>query len=290
MILPTLCRTALFTPANRADRYEKAGTLSCADGVILDLEDAVPLAEKHSARQTLINYLKAHKNIPANHPMMTAVRVNSISTLAGIKDLAAFVDAGIQPDAFFLPKVQNRQEIELYATLLNQDALKPVMFIALIETAYGMQYAHEIASHPQVLGLAFGGGDLAVDLGAKLNFDSTIAYRSRIIQAAKYAGKSAWDVPYLNIKDEKGLRIESKRAKDLGFDAKLAIHPVQLAPIVEIFSPTDDEIKEAKAIVDTYKKANGSACEYQGKMLDVPVVKKCEELLEKMKHFSEIKS
>ncbi len=282
-IKPNLCRTVLFTPANRPDRYEKAGTMSAADGVVLDLEDAVPLPDKDQARADLVNYLSNHQGIVSDHPIMTAIRINAISTHAGIKDLTALIDADIMPQALFLPKVQNAHEIELYYSLLSTNQPCTTPFIAAIETAYGMEFAHEIAAHPQVVAIAFGGGDLAADLGVTLNFSSTIAYRSRIVQAARYAGKAAWDVPYLDFKDESGLRKETQEIKDLGFTTKIAIHPAQLQPIVDILSPSQAEIDEAKAIVDTYKKAGGSACEYRGKMLDIPVVKKCEAMLDRVK-------
>ena len=197
--------------------------------------------------------------------MMTAIRINAISTLPGLKDLAALIEAPIPLDAIFLPKVQNLQEIELYTELLGGPKLSQIPFVALIETAYGMQYAHEIASHFRVAAIAFGGGDLSVDLGVKLDFASTIAYRSRIVQAAHYAHKPAWDVPYLNFHDDEGLRKETRQVKDLGFSTKVAIHPNQLQTIVEILSPTPEEIEEAKAIVKTYQEAQGYACEYKAK-------------------------
>ncbi len=281
-----LCRSVLFTPANRLDRYEKAGTLKAADCVVLDLEDAVPAVEKDMARKTLINYLEKNTRIPSDHPMLTAIRINAISTIFGLKDIVSVVDAGIVPDAIFLPKVENAQEIDLYSSLLNDNGLDTVPFVAAIETAFGMQHAHEIATRDRIIALGFGGGDLAADLGVKLTFENTIAFRSRIVQAARYAGKAVWDVPYLNINDDEGLRRETQQVKDLGYTTKIAIHPSQLNPIVEILSPTKEEINRAQAIVKVYENAKGAACEYKGKMIDVPIIKRCKEILRRATVFN----
>lgn len=283
---PEYCRTVLFTPANRVDRYEKASKLNACDAVVLDLEDAVPLAEKDSARNTLFDYLSEHQRIPADHPMLTIVRVNSISTQAGLKDLSAMIERNIMPDAILLPKVQTAQEINIYSELLSDESFSHIPLIAAIETAYGLQYAHEIAACDRVIALGFGGADLAVDLGVELTFESTIAYRSRLVQAAKYAHKAVWDVPYLNIKDEKGLIAETKKIKALGYTLKIAIHPNQLAPIAKLFSPSEEEIQIAKKIVLAAENSQGMACQVDGKMIDKPVVQAARNLLQKAKLFN----
>jgi len=285
-IAPEMCRTMLFTPANRVDLYGKAGKLKYADGLILDLEDAVPVSAKDAARDMLISYLKEHHRVPADHPMMMAIRINSIKTIFGLKDMAAIIENNILPDAIFLPKVESSDEISIYSSLLGEGEAGRIPFVAAIETAYGMENAHKIAAKSRVKALGFGGADLAADLGANLDFSSTIAYRSRIVQAARYGGKSALDVPFLNFKDEAGLIEETKEVKKLGYTAKIAIHPSQLEPIVRIFLPAPEEIVEAEKIVAIYEKSGGFACEYRGRMLDIPVVRKCQTLLNRVKLFN----
>ena len=279
---PELCNSVLFTPANRPERFEKSGTNKDAQMVVLDLEDAVALRYKDQAREILIDYLQKNDSIPADHPMITAVRINAISTLAGLKDIVCLVREKVVPDVVLLPKVQNLQEVELYSELLNQGREKNVHFIAVVETAVGLENAHQIAAHPDVFALGFGGADLAADLGMELDFENTAVYRARIVQAAKYAGKMAWDVPYLDFKDKEGLCKETQQVKAMGFNAKIAIHPAQLEPINQTFFPSEEEVNEAKEILITFKQANGSACQYKGKMLDVPVVKKSQAILEKV--------
>ncbi|MCL9780286.1 CoA ester lyase [Vibrio sp. S4M6] len=281
-VRPELCNSLLFTPANRPERFEKSGSNKSAQMVVLDLEDAVSLRYKDQAREILIDYLQHNPSIPSDHPMITAVRINAISTHAGLKDIVCLVRDKVVPDVVFLPKVQNVQEIELYAQLLNQGKKQNVQFIAAIETAVGLENAHQIAAHPDVVAIGFGGADLAADLGVDLTFDNTQVYRARIVQAAKYAGIVAWDVPYLDFRDEPGLIKETQQIKAMGFNAKIAIHPAQLAPINKTFLPSEEEVNEAKEILITFKQANGSACQYKGKMLDIPVVKRSQDILERV--------
>ncbi len=158
---PESCNSLLFTPANRPERFEKPASNKNAQMVVLDLEDAVSLRYKDQAREILIDYLQRNNSIPADHPMITAVRINAISTQAGLKDIVCLVREKVVPDVIFLPKVQNVQEVELYSELLNLGREKHVQFIAAIETAVGLENAHEIASHQDVVAIGFGGADLA---------------------------------------------------------------------------------------------------------------------------------
>ncbi|WP_196893292.1 HpcH/HpaI aldolase/citrate lyase family protein [Aureivirga marina] len=278
-----LCQNLLFTPANRVGRYEKAGELSFADMICFDLEDAISIQEKEVARAVLLSYFQKQKNYPSNHPILVSVRVNSIKTSFGLKDISAFLENSFIPDLIVLPKVESVAEVEIYASLFSEKFSK-ASFIAMIETAKGLENASEIAKHERVEVLAYGEIDLASDLGAKLNLENSLAFRSKIVQAAKASGKLAWDVPFLDFKNPKGLEKETEFVRNLGFDAKIAIHPNQLETIVKVLNPTEKEIQEAKEIIEIYEKANGSVCEYHGKMIDVPVIKKCQRILEKAKY------
>ena len=97
--------------------------------------------------------------------------------------------------------------------------------------------------------------------------------RSRIVQAAATAGAAAWDVPYLDIHDSDGLKRETIASKALGYVCKLAIHPAQIREINEVFTPSANELNRAKRIVSAFEAAQGGACQVDGKMVDVPVVK-----------------
>jgi citrate lyase beta subunit len=149
-----------------------------------------------------------------------------------------------------------------------------------VESARGLDAACEIASaDPAVSALAFGGADLAVDLRAELAWEPMLYGRSRIVQAAATAGIAAIDVPHVVLDDEAGLRADATRAKAMGFSAKLAIHPKQVPPILEIFTPSAAEIERAAAIVAAYEAAGGNVVEYQGKMVEGPIVKSAQRVL-----------
>jgi len=261
------CRVLLFTPGNRPDRFAKAAATG-TDAVILDLEDAVSLPDKDQARATLIEYFQKQK------PENFGLRVNNIHTPAGVRDLDALITSGIRPAFIVLPKVESAFEVRLYAKLLN------LPLVCTVESARGLEAATEIANaDSRVQALAFGGADLAVDLRAELAWEPMLWGRGRIAQAAATAGIAAIDVPHVVLDDEAGLRSDAARAKAMGFTAKLAIHPKQIGPILEVFTPSPAELERAAAIVAAYEKAGGNVVEYQGKMVEGPIVKSAQRLL-----------
>jgi citrate lyase beta subunit len=269
-----LCRVLLFTPGNRPDRFAKAAATG-ADGLILDLEDAVSAAGKDEARATLVEHFRAGHRHGLAAGQVCGLRVNNIHTSAGVRDLDALVTAGVAPDFILLPKVESAFEPRLYARLIAG-----VPLICTIESARGLEAAAEIANaDPRVRALAFGGVDLAADLRAELAWEPLLWGRSRIVQAAATAGIAAVDVPHVVIDDEAGLRNGAVRAKAMGYTAKLARHPKQVPPILEVFTPTPAELERARAIVAACEAAGGNVVEYQGKMIDEPVVKSAQRML-----------
>ena len=260
------CRALLFTPGNRPERFAKAGA-SGADAVILDLEDAVSLGDKDGARATLVEFFRAPR--PG-----FGLRVNPIGTSAGVRDLEALVSSGAKPAFLVLPKVESAFEARLYARHLE------LPLLCTVESARGLEAAAEIAgADPRVQALAFGGADLAVDLRAELAWEPLLWGRGRIVQAAASAGIAAIDVPHIALGDEAGLRADAARAKAMGFSAKLAIHPRQLGPILETFTPSAAELERAAAIVAAYEKAGGNVVEFEGRMVEGPIVKSAQRLL-----------
>jgi (S)-citramalyl-CoA lyase len=259
------CRVLLFTPGNRPERFAKAAA-SGTDGVILDLEDAVSLPDKALARKTLIEFF--------SKPQPYGMRVNNIHTPDGVTDFDALVTSRSKPAFLVLPKVESAFEVRLYAKLLG------LPLLCTVESARGLDAATEIANaDPLVQAIAFGGADLAVDLRAELAWEPMLWGRGRIAQAAATAGIAAIDVPHVVLDDEAGLRADAVRAKAMGFSAKLAIHPKQVAPLLEIFTPSAAELERAAAIVAAYDKAGGNVVEYQGKMVEGPIVKSAQRLL-----------
>ncbi|HYM68926.1 MAG TPA: CoA ester lyase [bacterium] len=259
-------RTLLFTPGDRSERFAKAQSTG-ADGQILDLEDAVGGAQKDAARVVAIEYFRA---VPRGDGFLRCLRINSLQTPAGFKDVSALADSDARPDAILVPKSEHPAELRLLARVL---APRPVPFIALIETAVGLRHAENIARQRGVVALVFGGVDLAADLGAELAWEPMLAHRAHVVRAAAGAGIVAWDVPYLRLRDpdDGPLIEEARRSKALGYTGKMAVHPRQVAPILSVFTPSPGEVAHARRVVEAYKRAAGGVCEVDGKMIDVPV-------------------
>jgi (S)-citramalyl-CoA lyase len=272
------CRALLFTPGNRADRFAKAAATG-ADALILDLEDAVAAPAKDDARATVIAHFRGDFRAGLAPHQLKGLRVNNIHTPAGVRDLDALVSSGVAPDFVLLPKVESAFEVRLYARHL-EGGQAGIAFVCLIESARGLEAAMEIAdADRRVRALAFGGVDLAADLRAELAWEPLLYGRSRLVQAAASAGLGLLDVPHLALDDAAALAAECARVKALGFTSKLAIHPKQVAPILAAFTPTAAETDRAARMVAALEKASGNAVEFEGKMLDGPVVKAAQRVL-----------
>jgi (S)-citramalyl-CoA lyase len=272
------CRALLFTPGNRPDRFAKAAATG-ADALILDLEDAVAAPAKDDARATGVAHFRGDFRAGLAPHQLKGLRVNNIHTSAGVRDLDALVSSGVAPDFVLLPKVESAFEVRLYARHL-EGRLAGIAFGCLIESARGLEAAMEIAQvDPRVRVLAIGGVDLAADLRAELAWEPLLYGRSRLVQAAASAGLGLLDVPHLALDDEAALAAECARVKALGFTSKLAIHPKQVAPILAAFTPTAAEIDRAARMVAALEQAGGNAVEFEGKMLEGPVVKAAQRVL-----------
>ena len=130
----------------------------------------------------------------------------------------------------------------------------------------------DIASQDKVKGLALGGADLSASLGSTMNWDSLLYARSKIVLEAAINGLFSIDSPFMNIEDLDSLRKESKKAKDLGFNGKAAIHPSQLEIIKSSFLPSDEEILEAKEIINAFNLSPSAVISFRGRMIDQPII------------------
>ncbi len=264
-----LSRSMLFTPSNHPERFDKAKELG-ADGIIIDLEDGVSFAEKDHARQTVLNHLQDSLSKSKDSHFNYCIRVNSIKTRAGLKDLIMLCDNKVRPDMIVLPKCESPAEIDIINSQLAPDNT-PIL--PLIETAKGLSHAEEIAQMPHVAALIFGGADYAADIGASMEWTPLYAARAEIVRAAAIASITPIDVPYLHLDDpdDSGVRAETEAIKKMGFTCKLAIHPKHIEPINQVMTPSEEEINRAKRIVSSYDNAHGNASEIDGKMIDRPV-------------------
>lgn len=283
-----LYRSVLFVPGNRPERIDKA-VASAADVVIIDLEDAVPAAEKQSVRPVVRKKLTEHRN------RRRMVRVNGLDTDLTEQDLAGLLATGV--DGIMLPKVQLAEDVMQMGTLMtaveNEAGIESgaVGLVALIETALGVENAYAIASSktdpPRLQTLAFGAADFSLDMGIRISkTGEELAFpRARIALACRAAGIGApIDTPFMiDLKDRQAFEADVKRGQQLGFGGKLCIHPNQIDFCNHLFAPSAKDISLAEKIVDTFEAAeiNGQAAiQVDGKFIDYPVVAQSRKILE----------
>jgi (S)-citramalyl-CoA lyase len=264
-------RSWLFTPATRPDRFDKAAAVG-ADVLILDLEDSVAPADKDSARRTALQYLgRSEGGGPAR-----ALRLNALGTAAGNADLQALLASDAAPDFLVLPKTERVLQLQTLQRQLFAFG-KRGRFIALIESAAGLATVEEIAAaSPRLTGLMFGAGDMAADLGAATAWEPLLYARSRLIAACARSGVLAIDAPFFDVRDRTGLEQEIACSCALGFAAKAAIHPDQVAAIHTALTPSAGAIAEARAILAENAKGVGTV---NGRMVDEAIARKARRVL-----------
>ena len=263
------CRSILFVPGYRPDRFGKALEAG-ADAVCIDLEDAVPPHRKVVAREAAVRFLAeraAGGARSAGSPPHLIIRINDPETDLGRADAKALRSVR-QPDAFMIPKVRTAAALRRAAGLLGDGA----PLFALIETALGLENAADIGqASPAVAGLVFGGFDLALELRADPSWEPLLYARSRVVHAAALSGLDAIDMPSVDFGEMRRLREEAGRVRLLGFAGKMAIHPAQLPVIHEVFTPSELEVERALRILDADREAGGGAVALEGRMVDRPV-------------------
>ncbi len=271
-------RSYLFVPANRPDRFEKA-LASGADAIIVDLEDAVPPMDKAMARDTVSAFLSAPAR--AAPDVTRLVRINGLHTLDGLKDLTMLCALGeARADGLILPKTQYAEDICLVDDVLH-DAGSDLAIGALIETCAGLENATAIALASKRLALMmFGGADMALDLRVALEWEPLVHARARIVHAAARAGIVALDMPWVDLADASGYHAELARSFALGFTARAAIHPSQIAAIHEALTPSDEAIRQAEALMQAWHGTSGSAAIWNGKLIEKPLVAQSQRILD----------
>jgi citrate lyase subunit beta/citryl-CoA lyase/(S)-citramalyl-CoA lyase len=258
-------RCLLFVPGSRPERFEKA-LAADADQVCIDLEDAVPLADKDAARASTFAFIAAS---PASRSEL-GFRINAIATDQGKADLRAMVAAGIKPAFVMLPKVEDAGDIQLALSILGAN-LTPI--VAQLESPRAVFESRSIAkaAHGRLQALMFGGFDYAVAARAKPGASGWAWARGMIAAAAAEAEVGAIDVPSLEIKDVSTVGRETLEVIDIGFTSKSAIHPAQVDAIQRAFLPTTNEVAHAKKVIDAIDAANGAAIAVDGKLVDRPI-------------------
>lgn len=274
---PPLPRLAalLFTPGSQLDRLPKA-VASGADGVIVDLEDAIGAADKDRVRAEVTAWFRQHGRVPADRPFTSVIRLNNLRSAAGLADLDVLNAAAIRPDAVMLAKVESAAEVQLAARKLPES----VRLICLIETVLGVRFVHEIAAaSPRVAALAFGGLDLSAETGGEPTWDALLWPRTAVVHACAAIGCLALDQPCVDLTDAAGLERECVQTRELGFVGKLAIHPGQIGVIRRRYAPTAEQVARARKIVAAYDAAKGNVAVVNGQMIDVPLYRSAQRVL-----------
>ncbi|WP_445359983.1 HpcH/HpaI aldolase/citrate lyase family protein [Microbulbifer sp. EKSA005] len=261
-------RSVLFVPATRPDRYEKA-MASGADIACVDLENAVSLEDKDTAREQMVNFFTGKDIVPTQR----ALRINQLDSDCGIKDMLMLLDLPQLPDVVILPKVQSAEEVIGFCQVMAPSH-KTIRIIALIESPKGLENALSIAQVEEVVCLAFGAADYSATVGSDMSWDALLYGRGRLVQAAAFAGIDAVDGPYLELDDERSLIEETQRVSALGFSGKIAIHPKQIKPIHQGLAPSSEALSHAQRVLKAYKENHGGVLVVDGQMVDMPVVER----------------
>jgi len=279
-------RSFLFAPGNHPRRVEKALTLD-ADAVILDLEDAVAIAEKRATRGAIVAAYGQSRT------RLLYVRVNAADTEFCYGDLAAVVRPGL--DGIILPKVETPaalQTIDWLVGNLEREAGLPaggIDLIPIVETATGVRDIDAILGcGTRARRCAFGAGDFTLDVNMRWTRDEgELAYaRARVVTASRAAGIEApLDTVWVDLQDEAGLEASTRLALGMGFQGKMCIHPNQVGVVNRVFTPTNAEIDFAERVVAAFakgEKEGSAAIQLDGKFIDYPIVYRAQRTLDAM--------
>lgn len=257
-----------------------------ADTILLDLEDSVSLSEKDAARY-LVKYALRYLDFGNTE---VAVRINGMDTPYWQEDIKKIIPE--KPDMIRLPKAETKEQIkrldEEISIIEEKSGIKVgnTKIMVSIESAKGLKNAYDIATASlRMVAVAIGGEDFTADLGVKRTREGNelLVARGELVLAAKAAKVDVIDSVFSNVDDEEGLRMETERAKAMGFTGKSVINPRQIPIVHDVFKPTQEEIEEAikitGAIEEARKKGSG-VISLNGKMIDKPIVEKAQRVLE----------
>jgi citrate lyase subunit beta / citryl-CoA lyase len=247
-------RSLLYMPGSNARALDKARSLP-ADGLILDMEDAVAPDAKQLAREQIVAALDeggyGHREI--------MVRINALSTPWGADDITAVCAAGNPPDAMLIPKVSTAADVvEAITVFENAGCAASVDFWIMAETPLCILNIAEVAAaHPRLKGIVMGTSDLSKDTRVRHTPDRLgfMAALNLCVYAARAHGLEIIDGVPLDLDDEAGLQALCEQGRDLGFDGKSLIHPKQIAAANTAFAPTGAELEHARKIIEVWEQA-----------------------------------
>lgn len=283
-----LRRSMLFVPGSNAAMISNTFIYK-PDSIMFDLEDAVALKEKDSAR-ILVAHALQH---PLYQEIETVVRVNPLDSEFGLNDLNAVVRAGV--DVVRMPKTETAQDVvdmDLAITEIEKSCGREVgstKMLAAIESPLGITQANQIAmASKRLIGIALGAEDYVRNLKTERSPEGIelLFARCSILQAARAAGIQAFDTVYSNANNEEGFLKEAALIKQLGFDGKSLVNPRQIELLHNLFAPTQKDVDQAEKIIAAAEEAerNGlGVVSLNGKMIDAPIIDRARLVLERAK-------
>jgi len=278
-------RALLYMPGDNWKMITKSVTLG-VDSICMDMEDGTAISKKAEARATIA---KALQELDFGKSEKLA-RINSVGTGWEKDDIEAVLP--YHPDGIVIPKVESIDQVEWAGRLIEAAELEhgwPLNLIRVVigvETAKGILNLKEIAAHPRLDAIIFGGEDFAASIGATRTKDATelLYARQAVVVACAANNLQAIDIVTIDYKDIEALRTESEFGVRLGYSGKQIIHPAQVEPVQDAFTPNDEAIFHAKRIVETFdasQKEGKGAYSLDGKMIDMPLLKNAQKVLER---------
>jgi citrate lyase subunit beta-like protein len=278
-------RALLYMPGDDWKKITKSLTLG-VDCICMDMEDGTAFSRKAEARTTIA---KALQELDFGVSEKLA-RLNSIGSGFEADDLEAVIH--FHPDGIVLPKCESREQVEWVSQRIEKAELEhgwplsSVRMLVGVETALGLLNLREIASHPRLDGIIFGGEDFAASVGAVRTPEATELLYGRLatVTACAAYGLQAIDMVTIDFRNPEVVRAEADLGAKLGFSGKQIIHPAQVEPVQAAFTPSDEAIAYARRVVETFEAhqhEGRGAYELDGKMIDLPLFKNAQKVLDR---------
>jgi citrate lyase subunit beta/citryl-CoA lyase len=276
---PARLRSLLFAPASRPDVLAKLPR-SGPDGVVIDLEDAVPPDAKAEAR---MHAREMGERLAADHPALAVyVRVNAVPSewfADDVRDALCPQLAGV-----VVPKLDSADQVDAAAQALGASGLAELHVVAGIETAAGVARAEDVL-RPPVAVAYFGAEDFVADMGGlRTESNTEVLYaRSRVALAARLAGVQSLDQIVAMLDDDARFLADAREGRAIGYRGKLCIHPAQVQIANEVFSPSPGEVDHARRLLDAYgtaRRVGEAAVSFEGQMVDEPMARRARAVLD----------
>ncbi len=281
-------RALLYMPGDDRRKIEKSTTLG-VDSICMDMEDGVATNKKAEAREVIAEAMK-ELDFGASE---RCIRINQIGSGLEKNDLAAAL--ATNPDTIVVPKVETAEQVKWVSEHIETYELSSklnigsVRLLIIVETAKGIMNLKEIAEADKRLeAIIFGGEDFAASIGAVRTKDATelLYARQAVVTSCAANDLQAIDIVFIDFKDPAGLRAEAEEGARFGFSGKQIIHPNQVQAAQEAFTPSDEAIEYAKRIVKSFEssqKEGKGAYALDGKMIDMPLLKNAQKVLDRAK-------